>query len=150
MILIFSWTFLIHSTNPQSRPVVIIVFSHVRPYVHPHFSNIAKQNNRQQLSLLARLWIWPSGSLMTPVSFWNGSVQFIQNQIWTQYTSYSSLNSQKTQKSNHDDLYISELWPKKKIGVSDWVFSAFVLEIFVVVFRAITVMSKLGKKHFKT
>ena len=33
---------LIHSADPQSRPVVIIVFI-VRTYVRPHFSNIAKQ-----------------------------------------------------------------------------------------------------------
>ena len=43
----------------------------VRPSVRPsyvlHFSNLAKQNNRKQWSLLAKLWVWPSGSLMTPV-----------------------------------------------------------------------------------
>ena len=37
------------------------------PSVLPHFSNLAKQNNRKQWSLLARLWVWPSESLMTPV-----------------------------------------------------------------------------------
>ena len=41
--------FLIHSANPQSRPVVIIVFAHVvSPYVRPTtFQNIAKQNKFQ-------------------------------------------------------------------------------------------------------
>ena len=61
---------LIHLANPQSRLVGIIVFAHfVRPSVRPHFSNLAKQNNRKQCSLLARQWVWPSGSLMTPVLF---------------------------------------------------------------------------------
>ena len=59
---------LIHSANPQSRLVGIIVFAYVvRPSVRPHFSNLAKQNNRKQCLLLAWLWVWPSGSLMTPV-----------------------------------------------------------------------------------
>ena len=35
--------------------------------VCPHFSNLAKQNNRKQWSLLAWLWVWRSGSLMTHV-----------------------------------------------------------------------------------
>ena len=36
---------LIHSADPQSWPVVIIIFAHVvRPYVRIHFSNLAKQN----------------------------------------------------------------------------------------------------------
>ena len=48
---------LIHEADPQSRLVVIIVFAH---FVRPHFS---KQNK------LERLWVWPSGSLMTPVLF---------------------------------------------------------------------------------
>ena len=34
---------LIHSADPQSRPVWIIVFAHVRPSVRP-FQNLAKQN----------------------------------------------------------------------------------------------------------
>ena len=46
--------------RPQSRSVVIIVFAHVRPY-------FSKQNKWKQCSLLARLWVWPRGSLMTPV-----------------------------------------------------------------------------------
>ena len=57
--------------DPLGRPtvtaVVIIVFAHV---VGPHFSkSLSKQNKRKQCSLLARLWVWPSGSLMTPVLF---------------------------------------------------------------------------------
>ena len=45
---------LIHSADPQSRPVVIIVFIHVvRTCVRPHFSKSTKTN---QISLLlARL-----------------------------------------------------------------------------------------------
>ena len=43
------YLFLIHSANPQSRPIGIIVFAHVvrlyiRPYV-PTFQNQAKQND---------------------------------------------------------------------------------------------------------
>ena len=46
--------FLIHSTNPKSRLVGIVVFAHhVRPSVRPHFSNLEKQNNRKQCSQLA-------------------------------------------------------------------------------------------------
>ena len=71
---IFFRCFLIHSANPKSRPVGTIVFGHVRPsvrtYVRPNFSNLEKQNNRKQCSLLAWLWVLPSGSLMTPV-LWN-------------------------------------------------------------------------------
>ena len=37
------------------------------PSVRTHFSNLEKQNNRKQCLLLARLWVWPSGSLMTAV-----------------------------------------------------------------------------------
>ena len=40
--------YLIHSAAPQSRPVVIIVFTHVvRPYLRPHFS---KSNKTKQIS----------------------------------------------------------------------------------------------------
>ena len=64
---------LIHKADPQSRPVVIIVFAHVvRSYFvrtsFPIFQN--KTNFKQkQCSLLARLWVWPTGSLMTPDLF---------------------------------------------------------------------------------
>ena len=60
---------LIHSANPKSRSVGIIVFAHVRPSVRPHISNVENQNNRKQCSLLAWPWVWPIGSLMTPVLF---------------------------------------------------------------------------------
>ena len=50
---------LIHSADPQSRPVVIIAFAHVvrsyiRPYVHvrPHFS---KQNKIQAKTMFSTL-----------------------------------------------------------------------------------------------
>ena len=44
--LMFEKKELIHSADPQSPPVVIIIFAHVvRPSVRPHFSNLAKQNN---------------------------------------------------------------------------------------------------------
>ena len=67
--IVFPFFFLlIHSANPKSWPVGIIVFAHVvRPSVRPHISNLEKHNNRKQFSLLAWLWVWPSGSLMTPV-----------------------------------------------------------------------------------
>ena len=43
-----------------------------RPSVRSHFSNLEKtntKNNRKQCMLLVWLWVWPSGSLMTPVLF---------------------------------------------------------------------------------
>ena len=64
-------TLLIYSANPKSRPVRIIVFAHVvRTYVYVRTSLLfksRKQNNRKQYSLMAWLWVWPCGSLMTPV-----------------------------------------------------------------------------------
>ena len=62
------YALLIHSADPQSRLVVIIVFAYV---VCPSPLFKIKQNNfkRKQCSLLARLRVWPSGSLMTPVLF---------------------------------------------------------------------------------
>ena len=68
-LLFLCWWLLIHSANPKSRPVGIVVFAHV-VRTSP-LSNLAKQNNRKQCSLLAWLWVWPSGSLMTPVLFTN-------------------------------------------------------------------------------
>ena len=58
--------FLIHSAKPQSRPIGIIVFAHVvRTSVHPFpLFKSSKRKQRKQCSLLARLWVWPSGSLM--------------------------------------------------------------------------------------
>ena len=53
--LLVSVEILIHSANPQSRPVVIIVFTHifrssVRPYV-PTFQGLAKQNECQMKTM---------------------------------------------------------------------------------------------------
>ena len=55
--------------DPLGQPKVIVFAHIVRPSVRPHFSNLEKQNNRKQYSLLAWLWVWLSGSLMTPVLF---------------------------------------------------------------------------------
>ena len=61
--------------DPRGRStVVIIVFAHVirsyvRPSVRPHFSQNKTNFKRKQCSLLARRWVWPSGSLMTPALF---------------------------------------------------------------------------------
>ena len=70
---------MIHSTragsdfDPLGQPKVTAGRGHCFwtccPYVHPHFSNLEKQNNRKQCSLQAWLWVWPSGSLMVPVLF---------------------------------------------------------------------------------
>ena len=51
----------IHSSfDPLGRPSITAGWDHCfctcRPYVRPHFSNLEKQNNRKQCSLLARLW----------------------------------------------------------------------------------------------
>ena len=61
--------------DPRGRPTVPAGSDHcfctcrlfLRPSVRP--SHFSKQNKFQAktCSLLARLWIWPSGSLMTPV-----------------------------------------------------------------------------------
>ena len=68
---------MIHSANPKSRPVGITVFAHVvRPSVRPHFSNLEKQNNRKQCSLLAWLRVWLSGSLMTTLLFYHYGSSF--------------------------------------------------------------------------
>ena len=56
---------LIHSADPQSRPVVIIVI--IKQYLYKTIIVIIKQiSSEKQCSPLARLWVWPSGSLMTP------------------------------------------------------------------------------------
>ena len=63
---------LIHSADPQPRPVVIIVSKHVfRSYVRPSVPKFQNKTNfkRKQRSLLVRLCVWQSGSLMTPVLF---------------------------------------------------------------------------------
>ena len=54
-----------HSANPKSRPVGIIVFTHV---VRPS-SLFKHRKTKQQKTRFATggLWVWPSGSLMTPV-----------------------------------------------------------------------------------
>ena len=62
--------FLIHEADPQSGRVVIIVFAHVaRSYVRPSPFQNKTNFKRKQCSLLAKLWVWPGGSLMTPVLF---------------------------------------------------------------------------------
>ena len=58
---------LIHSADPQSRPVVITIFTHV---VLPHFSQSRKTKHHSSENsdrYWAGLWVWPSGSLMTSV-----------------------------------------------------------------------------------
>ena len=62
--------------DPLGRPtvtaLVIIVFAHVvRPYVRPSVPTFQNKTNfkRKRCSLLARLWVWPSGSLMTPLLY---------------------------------------------------------------------------------
>ena len=61
--LVYNW-----STRPtHSRLWSLFSHNHV---VRPHFSKTGKANFKwKQRSLLARLWVWPSGSLMTTVSF---------------------------------------------------------------------------------
>ena len=61
---------LIHQADPQLRPVVIIVSAYV-VYPSPLFKIQQNKTNfkRKQCSILARLLVWPSGSLMTPVFY---------------------------------------------------------------------------------
>ena len=54
---------LIHEADPQSQPVVIIVSAHVVR------SSPLIKNHAKTISRLARLWVWPSGSLMKAVLF---------------------------------------------------------------------------------
>ena len=82
---------LIHEANPQSRPVVIIVLayvvrSYVRQYVHPSVPTFQNQTNfkRKQCLLMARLWVWPSGSLMTSVLFFLSFLS--QKNYWLRHT----------------------------------------------------------------
>ena len=102
---------LIHEADPQSRPVVIIVFAHVvlssvRPSV-PTFQN--KTNfKRKQCSLLARLWVWPSGSLMTPVL----SYLIFQKAIKASKTNQKSTlcNWRKPLSSQNPEHNLEEVW----------------------------------------
>ena len=57
---------LIHEADPAVTAGSDHCFCTCRPSVRPHFS---KQNNfkLKQCLLLVRLWVWPSGSLMTSV-----------------------------------------------------------------------------------
>ena len=52
LLITLSFKLLIHSANPQSRPVVIFVFTHVHPSVRLH---ISKQNNFQAKTMF-RYW----------------------------------------------------------------------------------------------
>ena len=59
--------------DPQDRPTVTAGSEHCfhacRPFVRPHFSQNKTNFKRKQWSLLVRLLVWPSGSLMTPVLY---------------------------------------------------------------------------------
>ena len=59
---------LIYEADPQLWPVVIIVFAHVvRSYVSPSVPTFQNKTNfKRNCTLLARQWVWPSGS---PVLF---------------------------------------------------------------------------------
>ena len=89
---------LIHSANPKSRPVRIIVFAHVvRPSIRPHFSNLEKQNNRKQCSLLAVTmglaeWIIDDTCLVSFTSAAAAKCFMTLKHIWSeQKTSLSNL-----------------------------------------------------------
>ena len=61
--------FLMHSADPRSQPVVIIIFEHVRPF--RFFERLQNKTNFQimQCWLLVRLWGRPRGSLKIHVLF---------------------------------------------------------------------------------
>ena len=69
--------------DPRGRPTVTASSDHcfstcrpfVRPSVRPSVPTFQNNTNfkRKQCSLLARLWVWPSGSLMTHVLFYLNS-----------------------------------------------------------------------------
>ena len=61
-------TFLIHSANPKSRPVEIIVFTHVvRP--SPLFKSRKTKQKTMNVRYWRDIWVWPSESLLTPDLF---------------------------------------------------------------------------------
>ena len=58
-LLLLPFEFLIHSADPQSRPVGIIVFAHVSVRTSvPTFQNIVKQTSRELMGLCVRLAEW--------------------------------------------------------------------------------------------
>ena len=58
--------------DPQGRPTVTAGSDHYfrTSSVRPHLSQNKTNFKRKQYPPLARLWVWPSGSLMTPVLCW--------------------------------------------------------------------------------
>ena len=86
---------LIHSADPQSRPVVITIFTHVvRLSVCqsvPTFQNLAKQNNFQVRIVIAtgHTVVWPRGSLTTPVLFLLFPVNYFRFINWDSLSNQS-------------------------------------------------------------
>ena len=65
---------LIHSADPQSRPVVIIVFTHViRTSVRSHFS---KSSKAKQISNESNVHYWPDCGSGRVVHWWHLSCSF--------------------------------------------------------------------------
>ena len=64
----------IHSIDPLGQPTITAgrdnCFRVCSPSVRLHFSKSSQTKNKpKHCSLLARLWVWPSGSLMTLVLY---------------------------------------------------------------------------------
>ena len=67
---------LIHSADPQSRPVGIIVFAHVVRTSVPTFQNLAKQNKTKTMSAIGQTvglveWIIDDACLVFTTSKYN-------------------------------------------------------------------------------
>ena len=91
--------FLFLEADPQSRLVVSIVFAHVvRPSV-PTFQNKTNVKRKQCLPL-ARLWVWPSGSLMTPVLSRINSLPSLCTQYIANHTTFIFINEMLRNFSN--------------------------------------------------
>ena len=67
LIFLLQLKFLIHSADPTVTASSDHCFHKRCPSAHPHISKFKKQNKFQvmQCSLLARSWVWPSGSSLT-------------------------------------------------------------------------------------
>ena len=89
----FSCLFLILSANPQSRPVVIIVFARVvRPSVRmsvPTFQNLAKQkqiSSENNVHYCRDCEFWPSGS--STVFYKKCFLSVALRALWNEYYCY--------------------------------------------------------------
>ena len=87
--------FLIHSTDPRSRPVVIIVCAHVvRPYVRPHF---LKSSKTKQISSENNVHYWRDCGSGRVDQWWHFSFLLLRSSSWLFLTtSFYTLKRQRS------------------------------------------------------